>query len=123
MRQNCPVCFEYLFDSVRQTAVLPCGHTIHRECLESMEQNRQMSCPLCMKSYADLEPVWRRVDDEIANTPMPSDYANWSVHILCNDCNNRSRVGFHILGLKCANCSSYNTRRLSIEREHTRTTL
>ena len=40
MRQNCPVCFEYLFDSVRPTAVLPCGHTIHSDCLREMERNR-----------------------------------------------------------------------------------
>ena len=40
MRQNCPVCFEYLFDSVRPTAVLPCGHTIHTDCLREMERNR-----------------------------------------------------------------------------------
>jgi RING finger/CHY zinc finger protein 1 len=30
MHQNCPVCFEYLFDSIRPIAVLPCGHTIHQ---------------------------------------------------------------------------------------------
>ena len=42
MRQNCPVCFEYLFDSVRPTAVLPCGHTIHSDCLKEMEHNRQV---------------------------------------------------------------------------------
>lgn len=33
MKQNCPVCFEFLFDSVRPTAVLNCGHTIHETCL------------------------------------------------------------------------------------------
>ena len=42
MRQNCPVCFEYLFDSVRPTAVLPCGHTIHSDCLREMERNRSV---------------------------------------------------------------------------------
>jgi len=30
MHQNCPVCFEYLFDSIRPISVLPCGHTIHQ---------------------------------------------------------------------------------------------
>ncbi|GBF97018.1 hypothetical protein Rsub_09491, partial [Raphidocelis subcapitata] len=30
MHQNCPVCFEYLFDSVRPITVLLCGHTIHQ---------------------------------------------------------------------------------------------
>jgi RING finger/CHY zinc finger protein 1 len=87
MRQNCPVCFEYLFDSVRPTAVLPCGHTIHSECLKDMEKNRQLACPICMKTYADLAPIWRRVDEEVAETPMPPDYAHWVAHILCNDCN------------------------------------
>lgn len=87
MRQNCPVCFEYLFDSVRPTAVLPCGHTIHSECLKDMEKNRQLLCPICMKTYADLAPIWRRIDQEVADTPMPTDYANWVAHILCNDCN------------------------------------
>ena len=43
MRQNCPVCFEYLFDSVRPTAVLSCGHTIHSDCLKEMEHNRQVA--------------------------------------------------------------------------------
>ncbi len=93
MRQNCPVCFEYLFDSVRPTAVLPCGHTIHSECLKDMEKNRQLLCPICMKTYADLAPIWRRIDQEVADTPMPTDYANWVAHILCNDCNQvRTRI-------------------------------
>ncbi len=48
MRQNCPVCFEYLFDSVRPTAVLPCGHTIHSDCLREMEHNRSGSDPTAL---------------------------------------------------------------------------
>lgn len=34
MRSDCPICLEYLFDSVRRAAVLPCGHTVHADCLE-----------------------------------------------------------------------------------------
>lgn len=30
MRQNCPVCWEYLFDSIKPINILPCGHTIHQ---------------------------------------------------------------------------------------------
>ena len=40
-----------------------------------------------MKSYADLAAIWRRVDGEVASTPMPEEYACWVAHILCNDCN------------------------------------
>lgn len=116
MRQNCPVCFEYLFDSVRPTAVLPCGHTIHSDCLKEMERNRALSCPICMKSYADLGPVWRRLDEEIAATPMPAEYARWTVGLACHDCGGRAgAVRFHVLGHKCPHCASYNTRRLTLD--------
>lgn len=30
MHSNCPVCCEFLFDSISPIAVLPCGHTIHQ---------------------------------------------------------------------------------------------
>ena len=68
-----------------------------------------------MKSYADMSDYWQHLDEEIAVTPMPQDYANWRVDILCNDCNKPSRVQFHILGLKCSHCRSYNTRRIKLE--------
>ena len=63
----------------------------------------------------DMDAAWRRLDAEIAVTPMPQDYANWRVDILCNDCNKPSKVQFHILGLKCSHCRSYNTRRIRLE--------
>ena len=52
MRCCCPICFEYLFDSVQPTAVLPCGHTIHSHCLAQMTTNHQTACPICMKRSA-----------------------------------------------------------------------
>lgn len=33
MHQNCPVCFEFLFESTESVTVLKCGHTIHSKCL------------------------------------------------------------------------------------------
>lgn len=116
MRSACPVCLEYLFDSVRPTAVLPCGHTIHSECLRECERQRQLSCPVCLRSYADLSALWRRLDAEVAATRMPEEYRRWRVSISCNDCQGGGSVPFHVLGLKCPGCSSYNTRRLGIDR-------
>ena len=116
MRSACPVCLEYLFDSVRPTAVLPCGHTIHSECLRECERQRQLSCPVCLRSYADLGALWRRLDAEVAATRMPEEYRRWRVSISCNDCSGEGVVAFHVLGLKCPSCSSYNTRRLGIDR-------
>lgn len=38
MHQNCPICFEFLFESVDPTTVLRCGHTIHTQCVRVRAQ-------------------------------------------------------------------------------------
>jgi RING finger/CHY zinc finger protein 1 len=43
---------------------------------------------------------------------MPDEYKDKKVKILCNDCQERSEVTFHVLGAKCTKCHSYNTRLL-----------
>ncbi|KAJ6904575.1 E3 ubiquitin-protein ligase MIEL1 isoform X2 [Populus alba x Populus x berolinensis] len=110
MHHNCPVCFEFLFDTMRDITVLPCGHTIHLECLKEMEQHYRYSCPVCSKSICDLTRLWKKLDQEIAATPMPETYQNKMVWILCNDCGANSHVQFHIVAHKCFRCNSYNTR-------------
>ncbi|KAH6818878.1 CHY-type/CTCHY-type/RING-type Zinc finger protein [Perilla frutescens var. frutescens] len=109
MHHNCAVCFEFLFDSMKNITVLPCGHTIHLECVREMELHRRYSCPVCSKSICDMSNVWRKLDEEIASTPMPEMYKNKMVWILCNDCEETSNVQFHILAYKCLGCKSYNT--------------
>lgn len=110
MHHNCPVCFEYLFDSMRDITVLPCGHTMHLECLQEMQRHKQFSCPMCSKSICDMRDVWRQLDVEVANTPMPEAYRDKLVWILCNDCGAKSEVRFHVIAQKCLRCDSYNTR-------------
>ncbi|KAL3623354.1 E3 ubiquitin-protein ligase RZFP34 [Castilleja foliolosa] len=110
MHHNCPVCFEYLFDTTRGIAVLPCGHTIHLDCVKEMERHFQYACPVCSKSYCDMTRVWERLDQEVASTPMPQMYQNRMVWILCNDCGETSEVNYHIVAHKCLNCNSYNTK-------------
>nr|XP_048702783.1 RING finger and CHY zinc finger domain-containing protein 1 isoform X2 [Caretta caretta] len=88
--------------------VLPCGHLLHRTCYEDMLKEGYR-CPLCMHSALDMSRYWRQLDDEVAQTPMPTEYRNMMVEILCNDCSARSTVQFHILGMKCTSCESYNT--------------
>ncbi|XP_062117371.1 E3 ubiquitin-protein ligase RZFP34-like isoform X1 [Humulus lupulus] len=110
MHHNCPVCFEYLFETMKDITVLPCGHTIHLECVKEMEQHLQYSCPVCSKSYCDMTRVWEKLDQEIALTPMPEMYQNKMVWILCNDCGENSEVHFHVVAHKCLKCKSYNTR-------------
>ncbi|XP_058207914.1 E3 ubiquitin-protein ligase RZFP34-like isoform X1 [Rhododendron vialii] len=111
MHHNCPVCFEYLFDTTKDMSVLPCGHTIHLQCVKEMERHFQYSCPVCSKSYCDMSRAWLKLDQEVASMPMPEMYENKMVWILCNDCGETSEVNFHIVAHKCVKCNSYNTRR------------
>lgn len=110
MHHDCPVCFEYLFESTDDVTVMPCGHTIHQNCLKEMREHLQYACPLCSKSVCDMSKVWEKFDMEIAAIPMPEPYQNKMVWILCNDCGKTSKVHFHVLAQKCLNCKSYNTR-------------
>ncbi|XP_064440671.1 RING finger and CHY zinc finger domain-containing protein 1 isoform X5 [Mirounga angustirostris] len=40
---------------------------------------RGYRCPLCMHSALDMTRYWRQLDDEVAQTPMPSEYQNMTV--------------------------------------------
>ncbi|XP_027350883.1 E3 ubiquitin-protein ligase MIEL1 [Abrus precatorius] len=112
MKSSCPVCFEYLFDSIKGSIIFKCGHTMHLECYQEMTTQKQYRCPICLRTMADMSQDWKHLDQEIEAFPMPEDY-KFEVSILCNDCNSTSRVSFHIFGHKCRHCSSYNTRRIS----------
>ncbi|PNX93897.1 RING finger and CHY zinc finger domain-containing protein 1-like, partial [Trifolium pratense] len=76
MHQNCPVCFEFLFDTTKDITVLPCGHTIHLGCVREMQKHCQYSCPVCSKSFCDMSRVWEKMDEELASTPMPEMFQN-----------------------------------------------
>ncbi|GMG98778.1 hypothetical protein Nepgr_000618 [Nepenthes gracilis] len=112
MHHNCPVCFEYLFDTMKDITVLRCGHTIHLECAKDMELHFRYTCPICSKSVCDMSSVWEKLDQEVASMPMPEIYQNKMVWILCNDCGVTSEVHFHIVAHKCTSCNSYNTRQI-----------
>jgi RING finger/CHY zinc finger protein 1 len=58
-----------------------------------------------------MTETWQRLDHEVATTPMPSEYKDFKVQILCKDCHKESKVNFHVIGLKCQSCGSYNTCR------------
>ncbi|KAK2983119.1 hypothetical protein RJ640_022591 [Escallonia rubra] len=76
MHHDCPVCFEYLFETRNDVSVMRCGHTMHRSCLDEMKEHSQYACPLCCKSVCDMSKVWERLDMEVAATPMPENYRN-----------------------------------------------
>ncbi|CAG0900697.1 unnamed protein product [Darwinula stevensoni] len=110
-RANCPVCLEDIHTSRIPSHIPPCGHLIHSTCFDDMLKSGLYACPVCNTSMINMEKVWQHLDEETQGTPMPDDYRNHFVMILCRDCHKESEVAFHILGLKCQECGSYNTSR------------
>ena len=53
-----------------------------------------------------------QMDAELAMTPMPEEYREKRVRVQCNDCSEKMGTAFHILGLKCGGCGSYNTTKI-----------
>lgn len=51
-------------------------------CVQEMERAKQLSCPLCCKSFDNMQDVWDVMDEEARNNPMPPEYAGWRVIIL-----------------------------------------
>ena len=47
---------------------------------QEMHNARQLACPLCCKSFHDMQDVWNVMDTEAQNNPMPAEYANWMVN-------------------------------------------
>ncbi|XP_042047257.1 E3 ubiquitin-protein ligase MIEL1-like [Salvia splendens] len=113
MRHHCPICFEYLFDPLKDVTVMKCGHTMNSECYHELIKRDRFCCPICSKSIMDMSIVWWRIDEEIEATMMPEEYRYKKVWIMCNDCNDTTEVYFHIIGWKCSHCESYNTRTIA----------
>ncbi|XP_028403667.1 RING finger and CHY zinc finger domain-containing protein 1-like [Dendronephthya gigantea] len=110
-RNNCAICLEDIHTSTIAAQVPKCGHLIHSTCFSDLLQSGGYTCPTCNVSLVDMSSSWRRLDSTIEQTPMPQEYANIDVRILCRDCHKHSIVKFHIIALKCGECGSYNTSR------------
>jgi len=114
MNQNCPVCLENLFYSRESSVPLKCcTNWIHVTCFNKYLKSFA-TCPLCSKSLAEMpkEQV-ESIDKLIAETKdnLPEELKNKKVTIFCNDCLKKTEnIDFHPIGMKCASCSSYNTK-------------
>lgn len=86
-----------------------CVHILCRTCFDDMVRTGAYRCPLCMHSACNMEDHWDQIDKEIVHSPMPTEYQGATVKIICNDCQAHCTVPFHVLGMKCSGCGSYNT--------------
>lgn len=109
---NCCICGEYMFSSTRTVVFMLCGHAIHQMCYNEFTKH-SYRCPICNKTVVNMEAQFRVLDKEIQEQPMPMPYGAWQSIIKCNDCFGKSKVRYHILGLKCEICKSYNTNQLT----------
>jgi len=107
-RSNCPICGEELFTSTKPYTILKCGHSIHIKCFEGYTKTNY-TCPICRKSLGDLQNYWKYMKNIIKQHPMPNEYKNIKVNILCNDCEAKSQIINHFMGNECPDCGSFNT--------------
>ncbi|OVA04354.1 zinc finger protein [Macleaya cordata] len=63
-----PSTMQYLFDSLKETTVLKCGHTLHSDCLHEMAKRNQYCCPICSRSVYDMSKAWKLIDEEVQRT-------------------------------------------------------
>ncbi|XP_058789718.1 RING finger and CHY zinc finger domain-containing protein 1 isoform X3 [Phymastichus coffea] len=109
---NCPVCLEDIHTSRIPCHIPDCGHLLHRTCFEDLLHSGHYACPTCQVSLLDMTDLWSFLDSEVSLTPMPPEYKDYKAEILCKDCHEETTVKFHVVGLKCTRCGSYNTCRI-----------
>ncbi|RLV93287.1 hypothetical protein JA1_002596 [Spathaspora sp. JA1] len=110
---NCTICNEYLFTSVQKVVFMKCGHSIHQHCYDELITH-SYKCPICKKTIVNVETQFRLLDQEVMQSPLPPPYNSWRCIISCNDCKGKSNCSYHVLGLKCKYCKSYNTNQLKL---------
>ena len=112
LHNNCPVCTYDLFTSRDSAYQLPCGHYLHSSCYkELISQPNIPRCPCCNKSCLDLSEYWEYLTNAIKEHPLPDELKK-KVSIVCCDCNTESNTDFHVYGLKCLSCNSFNTKQI-----------
>lgn len=114
LNQNCPICLENLFYSRKPSTVLECcNNWIHCHCFNKYVKTSS-NCPLCSKSLVKMpKETIEKFDKLIEETKdnLPQELKDKKVTILCNDCLKKTEdINFHPIGMKCAHCSSYNTK-------------
>lgn len=90
-RSNCAVCLEDIHHSRIPCHIPTCGHLLHRTCFEQLLVSGYYACPTCQQSMLDMKQLWNYLDNEVLVTPMPKEYENFFVDILCKDCHEVSQ--------------------------------
>lgn len=100
-RSNCAVCLEDIHTSRIPCHIPSCGHLLHRTCFEQLLLSGYYACPTCQQSMLDMKQLWDYLDNEVIVTPMPKEYDDFFVDILCKDCH-------QVSSFKQVNCIFFN---------------
>ncbi|ONL98038.1 E3 ubiquitin-protein ligase MIEL1 [Zea mays] len=100
---------QYLFDSLRETSVLRCGHTMHLQCFHEMLKHDKFSCPICATPIFDMDKFFKALDAEMEASYLYTG-KGW---VVCNDCRDTTQVFSGMAGHKCCHCQSHNTCRVA----------
>jgi RING finger/CHY zinc finger protein 1 len=110
--QPCPSCYMDMASSQQICHEFVCGHIMHTDCYVDMLKAGKSTCPVCLVTVIPRERMqmyWDVIEREIALCPMPVEYADRIVKIICNDCLVTFETKWHIIGHKCSGCGSFNT--------------
>ena len=123
LQQPCPVCGEVLFDSVKQLAILACGHALHQDCQDSLSKLDFPGCLICQRTQAECDLTRRLVEGAASklahmgaqNAVRASAQDGCSaasdccrVHaVFCVFCRKRTNTAAHVFGRKCIECGSF----------------
>ncbi|KAJ2745826.1 hypothetical protein GGI20_001881 [Coemansia sp. BCRC 34301] len=111
---TCPICDEWLSDSVLSIVQPACQHLMHEGCL-SKHLEHSYKCPVCSASLCDTKAIFDSIECYMRSSAMPPEYQGRLSTVFCNDCHRRSVTKYHFLYHKCQECNSYNTVILSTQ--------
>lgn len=113
LESPCPICLEWMHNSVVPAVFLKCGHPMHSNCYEKFVRSA-FQCPTCLKAHGDTEALDRVVEEYVNSIEVPEHYQNHKALILCNECLNKNEVAYHFVHHKCPDCKSFNTDVLKV---------
>lgn len=111
---QCQICFENFKEKNEPYYYLDCHHKIHVSCYKEYKKhcinnNKIINCTICRKSINKKKDNIRF--DNIVNENIG--YNNVCSKILCYDCYGESETNGHYKYLKCFECNSYNTNKIT----------
>ncbi|KAJ2900439.1 hypothetical protein IWW38_000492 [Coemansia aciculifera] len=108
LKCTCPICDEWLSDSVLSIVQPKCQHLMHESCL-SKHMEYSYKCPVCSASLCDTKAIFDLIECYMRCSVMPPEYHGKQSQVFCNDCHRRSTTNYHFLYHRCKACKSYNT--------------